>query len=392
MGIIFMKSRLAILTILIFTLSTLFAEDFTYGMTVDKPKPYVKEGVLLNIEFNQTNSDIVLFFNFDIKKSKDYEFVRLDSSESDTHHNAHLHYLYLLYPLKEGKIEVEFTLLKKITNDESIAYSYSGDRDNVKTLVTQNTPVTLPPLILKVKPLPIDTLFVGDFRLSHSIKKHQAKAYEPISFNLTLEGEGYPPLLDSILPKEGNFTRFTEKPLLTSHVTKSGIHNKIVYAMALSHNKSFELSPLVFKVFNPKIEKSYELTIPAQKFEIEEVLPVELIDKIDFPIKKKVDSSLSSFSSLLGIALSYILTFIAGYISAIAIKRRKKNKNIESSWIQRVKECRDKKELLQLLMVSNNKNFYFAIEELEGALYREEIVDLNEIKRKIIKKSNSLSL
>ena len=136
-----MKNSLG--SILFLLLSTLiYGKDFIHDIRVDNENPYVKEGIVLSLELNQTNPDIVLLFNFDIKKSKDYEFRRLNSIEHDTYHNAHLKYIYLVYPLKEGHVEVEFNLLKKVTTDESITYSYSGDRDNVETLVTKDTPKT----------------------------------------------------------------------------------------------------------------------------------------------------------------------------------------------------------------------------------------------------------
>ena len=372
-----MKNSLGKITIFLFAMTSLFSEDFIYDLKVDNNNPYLKEGVLLSLELNQTNSDIVLFFNFDIKKSDDYKFIRLDSIENDTYHNAQVNYLYLLYPLKKGVVEIEFELIKRVTHDDSIAYSYSGDRDNVKTLVTKDTLIPLPPLSLEVKALPKDTLLVGDFRLSHKIKTHQAKAYEPIPFNITLKGIGYPPLIDSILPKEVDFRKFTEKPIVSSKATKSGTHNQVIYPMALSHTKSFTLNSITFKAFNPKKEKSYELCIPEQKFNITKVPIEELIDKRDFPIVERVDWS--------GIEeiLSYLLFFGAGYLSAMSIKWKRKESKKESSFEKRVKECRDKKELLQLLMSKNSKQFSFAIEALEGDLYRGQKIDFKEIKSKI---------
>lgn len=378
-----MRKNLGKITIFLFSITSLFAEDFIYDIKVDNRNPYLKEGIIFSLELNQTNPDMVLFFNFDIKKSDDYEFIRLDSIESDTYHNATAKYLYLIYPLRQGGVDIEFELIKKVTNDDSIAYSYSGDRDNVKTLVTKDTPTTLPTVSLEVKPLPKDTLFVGDFKLSHNIKKHQAKAYEPIPFNITLEGIGYPPLLNSILPKDGEFTKFTEKPIVNSKATKRGTHNKIVYPMAISHSKSFEVDSTVFKSFNPKTEKSYELSIPKQKFEIEEIAVDTLIDKRDFPAIEKTDWSwINTF-------FTYLLVFVAGYLTAINIKWIKekfikKEVKKENLWEKRVGECRDKKELLQLLMATNNKKFSTFIESLDGALYRGKKIDFKKIKRQVV--------
>jgi len=129
----------------------LHAEDFSYTFKVDKQNPYVKEAVILTLDLDQTSHDKVLLFNFKIKKSDAYHFQRLDIKETDTGHHAQVHYEYLIYPLKSGKVNITFELLKKVTTEDSVAYSFSGDRDNVKGLVTVDTMVPLPPLHLKSK-------------------------------------------------------------------------------------------------------------------------------------------------------------------------------------------------------------------------------------------------
>ena len=373
-----MKNSLGKITIWLLMLSVLYAEDFSYKIKVDNQKPYQKEGVVLSLELNQTNSDIVLFFNFDIKKSKAYTFTRLNTVENDTHHNAHVNYLYLIYPLKEGSVDIEFNLIKKVTNDESITYSYSGDRDNVKTLSTEDTKITLPPLHLAVKPLPKGTRLVGDFKLKYSLKQHHAKAYEPIPFNITLTGEGFPPLVDPILPKEGNFTRFTEKPEVHSQATKTGYQNRIIYPMAISNTQNFTLNPILFKSFNPKTQKTYELRIPAQSFEIEKVAIKELIDTKDIPSTQKTDWS------WIGDIFRYLLVFIAGYITATSLKwQRKKSQKEPTPLESKIKKAKDEKELLQILLASQDKKFTSTIEKLEGVLYHGKKVDFNALLKSI---------
>ncbi len=170
-------------------------------------------------------------------------FKYLTSKRPDSYHNVKIHYDYLIYPLKAGDINITFSLLKKVTNDDSVAYSFSGDRDNVKHLVTKDTRIQLPPLQLKVKSLPEGTTLVGDFALTYDIKKHHAKAYEPLPFQISIKGEGYPPLLDTLLPQEGNFTRFTEKPIVKSIATKKGTQSTVTYPMAtFTYSKLYALS------------------------------------------------------------------------------------------------------------------------------------------------------
>lgn len=366
------------LRLFIFLLSfiTLQAEDFTYTFNTDHPTPYVKEAVVLTLDLNQTNHDVVLLFNFSINKSEDYTFQRLDIKETDSYHNAKIHYVYLIYPLKSGDINITFNLLKKVTTDESVAYSFSGDRDNVKTLETTDTQINLPPLQLQVKPLPEETVLVGDFALTYDIKKHQANAYEPLPFQVSIKGDGYPPLVDMLLPKDGNFTRFTEKPIVKSIATRRGTQSTVMYPMALSHSQSFTLSPIMLKAFNPETEKSYTLEIPSQHFDIEEVAAQSLVDKIDSPDVLKEDWSW--LSTLLG----YIVVFAAGYLTALSWKWKKRQSHKEKHpLIQKIQSCKDEKALLQVLIAADSKHFTSSIEKLEASLYGNGKINLNKVKQ-----------
>ncbi len=355
---------------------TLQAEDFTYTFNVDQSTPYVKEPVLLTLDINQTNHDIVLLFNFNINESEDYTFQRLDIQKTESYHDAKIHYVYLIYPLKSGDINITFDLIKKVTTDESLAYSFSGDRDNVKKLVTTDTRINLPPLQLRVKPLPEGTVLVGDFALTYDIKKHQAKAYEPLPFQVNIKGKGYPPLVKKLLPKEGNFTRFTEKPIVKSVATTEGTQSTVTYPMALSDSQSFTLLPILLKAFDPKTEKSYTLDIPSQHFDIEKVDTHRLVDTVDAPDIAKEDWSW--LSTLVG----YIVAFFAGYITALSWKWNKKKRQKENHpLIQKIRNCKDEKALLQVLIAADNTYFTSSIEKLEASLYGNGKISLNKVKQ-----------
>ena len=360
---------------LFLTLTLLLAEDFSYTFNVSNKTPYVKEPVLMTLDLNQTNHDIVLLLNFDLKKSPDYDFQRLDVKETDTHHDTKVHYTYIIYPLKAGTIHLTFALLKKVTTDESVAYSFSGDRDNVKGLESKDSKVALPPLTLQVKALPKGTDIVGDFTLKQTFNKHKAKAYEPIPFNLTISGEGYPPLLKNILPKELNVTIFKEKPIIKSVHSHTGSKSTIIYPMALSHKESFDLPPIVIKAFNPKTGKRYDLTIKKQHFNISKAEAETLVDKVDNP--EPFSTDWSWFKSL----LSYLLVFAAGYFSALTVKWQKKTAPVNvDPLIEKINTAKDAKTLLQLLIAADSKKFMTVIEKLENGLYKKGKINLKALK------------
>jgi len=369
------------LLILLLSIVILHAEDFTYTFNIDKQAPYVKEPVVLTLSLNQTNHDLVMFFNFSIKKSKDYTFQRINIQESDSYHNAKVRYFYLLYPLRSGDINITFDLVQKTTTDESIAFSIAGDRDHVEGITTIDTKIDLPSLQLKVKPLPKDTLLIGDFTLTHTIKKHNAKVHEPIPMQVHIKGTGYPPILEKLLPKEGDFTRFTEKPIVKSFLRNNDTQSTVTYPIALSHTQSFTLSPIVIKAFDPKTQRAYTLTVPAQKFKIQEVEPHTLVDKVDSPDVLKEDWS------WLRTLLSYILVFAAGYLTALSWKWKKRRSYKEDHpLIRKIQECKDEKSLLQVLMATDNKDLTPSIEQLESSLYGNGKIKFNKIKQDALEK------
>lgn len=376
-----MKNNLGSLILFYLFGLVLHAEDFTHTFHVNKIHPYVKEAVILTLDLNQTNPDKVLLFDFDLAKSDAYTFQRLDIQETDSYHQARVHYVYLIYPLKSGTLDISFRLLKKVTTDDSVAYSFSGDRDNIKGLVTVDTNVILPPLALNVKALPENTLLVGDFKLTHSIKKHQAQAHEPLPIQVNISGKGYPPLLDIFLPQEGNFTRFTEDPMVQSIVNTQGTQSTVTYTMALSHVQSFTLPSIKIKAFNPDTRESYLLRIPQQDFDIATAETKTLIDAIDSPVLLQEDWS------WLKTLLSYFVVFTAGYLSSLSWKWTKKQRKKEDNPLkEKIQNCNDAKALLQLLMSTEDKRFTSTIETLEASYYGDDKINLHKVKHDLLEK------
>jgi len=369
-----------ILCLVYFSVTLLQAEDFTYDLRVTKTNPYVKEAVFLTFDVNQTNHDIVLLFDFDLVKKENYSYQRVDIKETNDAHDLHIRYTYLIYPLQDGEVDIHFKLRKRVTTEDSVAYSFSGDRDNVKGLVTKDYSINLPPFMLHVKPLQKDILLVGDFTLEYSLKNHQAKAYESLPFNFTLKGKGYPPRLNNILPKDIKFTLFSEKPNVHALSSKEGTHSTVNYTMALSHDKDFTLPAISLKAFNPLSEKTYTLHIPSQNFKITEVNKTTLVDKVNIPPLLKENWSWSKT------LFSYFIVFISGYLTARAIHWQKKSSKTETihPLREKIKLSKNKKELLQILMAHNNQHFSSCINMLEDSLYANGKMSLKELKEEAL--------
>jgi hypothetical protein len=366
---------------LLLTFTFLSAEDFIYSFHVDKNTSYVKEPVVLTLDLNQTSKDKILFFHFTLKKSKAYEFHRLNIKESGEHYAAKVHYEYLIYPLHSGEIQVHFELIQKATTEENLAYSFSGDRDNVKGLTTVDTQIDLPPLTLKTKALPPGTSLVGDFSLTHAFKKHKAKAYEPLPFEVTIEGNGYVPILKSLVPRDVNFTLFKEKPIVKAINSTQGTHSTVIYPMALSHSESFSLRAIRIKAFDPKTKKHYTLTVPTQHFDISPVDISTLLDKTDSP--KPLQSNWSWLTAL----FEYLMVFGAGYLTALSWKWKKRTiAQTPHPLKEKIVASKNAKALLQVLMAADRKTFATSIEKLEKHLYRHDKMNFSKFKQEVLEK------
>ncbi len=378
-----MKNSLGKAILILLCTLWLHAEDFKHHFTLSNPSPYVKEAIIMTLDLNQTNKNKVLFFHFTLKKSTDYEFHRITAKETGENIAARVHYEYLIYPLRSGEIQLHFNLVQKATTEENLAYSFSGDRDNVKGLTTVDTQIVLPPLTLKAKALPKGTSLVGDFSLTHSLKTNKAKAYEPLPFQVTITGSGYPPLLRDLLPENNHFTLFKEKPIVNTVNNFQGTSSTIIYPMALSHSKSFDLESIVLKAFNPKTKKSYKLRVPKQHFDISKADVKSLVDKIDSP--KPLESDWSWFTTILTSLLSYLVVFGAGYLTAISLKWKKKRAEQTSHPLKKkIEACKDEKALLQLLMATDSKQFAVSIEKLEKGLYGNTKINFNKVKQEVL--------
>jgi hypothetical protein len=364
----------------LFFLTFLDAKDLEYKLSVDKKEPFVKEVVILKMELNQLNKSIVLLYDFDLVKSDAYDFKRVEALESDIDNTAKATYTYLVYPLKDGLIDIEFKLIKKVTTKENLAYSFSGDRDNVKGLVTTDTKIDVKPLSLSVKPIPVDTQLVGNFSISYEIKSKDALSYEPLSMNIVIKGEGYPEHFKEFPLKSGDFKIFRDSPIEEISTTKRTTTSLIKYPLAFSSKKSFTLDAINLKAFNPKTQKSYTLDIEEQKFNIKEIKPKELKDKTDYPKPSDdyIDKAKNSFITVFG----YLIVFVAGLISGylLRFKKSKKIQNVPTTQ-DKISNAKDAKELLNILISIDSIKYKDIIKECEEVVYRGKKVDLSVLKK-----------
>ena len=360
----------------------LHAEEFTYAISTDKHDVYLKEPVLLSVDLNQTNPDTILLFHFQVNPDKAYKTVQLQAKHDDTFHHLKHHNLYEIFPLRTGDINVTFTLVKRVTDIDKVRYFSSGDRDDFKKLETSDSLIALPPVQLHVKPLPKDVRLVGDFTLDYTIDTHTPKAFSPVSWKITLKGDGYTPLIKDLMPQSSDYKSFTEKPLVKTVSTPQGTTNSVTYLFALSAQKSYTVPAITLKAFSPTSHKSYLLSIPQQHFEVQSVDKTSLVDKVDSPAPRHTDWSwLTAF-------LKYLFIFFAGYFTAYLLRwRRKKVQKYADPLTEKIKNSETEKMLLQVLMSHKEvKHFTEVIEKLEASLYGSTRTPLKTLKKEALEK------
>jgi len=372
---------LFVLTLFIYG-DTSVLDGFNIDFKLSKNNPYIKEPITLTIDINQTAKSSVMLFKFDIKKSKNYTFNRIDIKTKDDYHNVKITYIYKIYPLKSGNININFDLLQMVTTDEKIEYSFSGDRDNIKALDKIDIPISLKPINIKVKALPKDTQIVGDFSLDYKIKEDSVKSYEPIPINITIKGKGYLPLDLNLIPKSSKYSLFQE---VTS---KKYLVN---YSLAISSKSSFDLDDIIINGFNPKLEKSYKLIIPKHHFSITTPNISEVVDNIDSP--KSLNSISNNYWSDILSFFKYLFIFAIGFLTAKLIEFYRVDNIIDSlnndTILSKIKSSKSEQELLKILISLNDIKYKEDIYLLDNLLYGDKKGSFSDIKKSLILKETT---
>jgi len=352
--------------IFVILFSIIEAKDISYSFSVDNQTPYKNEAIILDVNITQLDHSKVMFFKFSPKKSSDYSFTQIDFKEDEKYHSLKYQYKYRIYPLRDNNISIQFDMVKSVTTDASVAYAISGDRDNIKGLVKQNTKIDLSPLVIKVKSVPNGTSLVGDFKLHYTIDKTITKSYEPIYLHIELKGSGYLHSFE-ILPKSKKYHIFTQKPKIIS--------NSIVWDYAISSKGDFVLPKVVLNGFNPKTKHSYKLIIPTKHIKVEGVDSSSLVDKEDNP-----PSTHDIDWSWVGWFFSYIIVFLSGFFMPRDIFNLW-NKKKHISFDDKVASVKSHKELLKLLLSYNSSEYTGVIKILEQVVYNGNDISLSRIKK-----------
>jgi len=367
--------------LLLLIASGLYANQLVdFSLRANKEYPYVKEAVELTFTAEQKDRSDVMFFFLEPKKSPDYKITLLKKEANElAYHHKKTTFHYLLFPLKSGKIAIDFNFTVKVASDEAIAQVYEGSRDNVKWIETDNTHISLTPLELQVKALPQDVDLVGEFEINSQIDKTSIDAYEALHLKYFLKGIGFDEFNLELIPQNDALNIFKN---ITKHYNKAspkGYEIQQEYSYAIVASQDFILPSQSIHCFSPQDNRYYTLKTKEYKVHVNPANTETLLDRDEYPSEPFFYEKVQNF-------FLYVLIFLAGFISAKILHREKKKD--KKSAFEDIYNTTDAKELLFLLTnkYQNQKEFYPLHHKLEDIVYnKKSTYKFQQIKKEIVK-------
>ena len=354
----------------------------TQTLSVSKENAYVKEAVEITFTAVQQDHENVMFFFLEPKQSEEYEIKLLNkATEKVAYHNYTTTFTYLLFPLKSGKLKVDFDYTIKTASDKAVAQVYIGSRDNVKWIETDDTIMPTQSVTLDIGALPADIELVGDFKINKELKNSTIDQFSTVQITYTLNGVGYVNKGFAPLRKVDDVTIFEDTHDEAFKITKNGQVLKREYLYALSADEDFTIAAVKIKAYSPRTKTFYTLEVEAFNIVVSKLDPQTLLDDKESPKQEDLD-----LSGLINIIIG-VFIFIAGFMSA------KLSEGLSFKWLKREKQfqdirsCKNAKCLLTLLLHSyNTPQTALYIERLEKIIYTKESRDtFKKVKKELLK-------
>lgn len=263
-------------------------------------------------------------------------------------------YRFTLFPQQTGKMEIGFSALMRKTTKASIESTVIG-RDNVEYLAFTDTKVDLP--VLRFDVASHEAGLTGNFSLDVQIDKKQVQAYEPLHVLVRVEGRGD---FDRFVPFELNISGvevFAEAPEKRFELGPDGFSGAWVQRFALVAKEDFTLGAFGLDYFDPESGRARHLRSKAADIK---VLPGAVPETLlDHDVKAPEPWSWEWRW------LYYPLTFLAGLVLGLNLKRAASKRGGGTEIRQQINRAESIKELLTLLVLSEEKGFADLIEALD---------------------------
>ncbi|BAF69703.1 BatD family protein [Nitratiruptor sp. SB155-2] len=337
-----------------------------YNITINKNEAFVKEPIHLKLTYFAKNKETILWVKFAPKATKDFKVILLKkSSPSFGYENE-----YLIFPLKEGNLQLPVELKVKRASKQEIQTDILGTGyEQTKIIEGKITSYDIKPLHIVVKKTPKADLY-GDFRIHLQLDKTKAKAYEPVYATLKITGVGFDHIPPIQLQTDPKVKILQDKPQHTVEFAPDGAHVRYEISYALIEKRDFDIEPLDLKMFDYR--SLQRVSTPKYHITVKKT-PIQP-DTTNNP--PKIEPVFHTFKKI----LTYIFIFFAGLLTGLllfVIFKRRYQKRFE------ILLAKDERNLLQIL--APLPGFEEEKELLNAAISRNKKVSLSKIKKKILK-------
>lgn len=356
-----------LLLFLLFSPLYLYASTYIWSAHTSKKDIFVNEAVYINYscEFSDRGELYVIDFN-PVTSNENYTIKPLSQTSKISNGKRINIYEYIVYFHQAGEKRLEFDVLMKKTNQDSIENTVIG-RDNGEYEEFSQEKIKQKTLNFNVKKT--TSSLVGDLDLKLKKTETKLNAFEPYKLEILFKGDAN---FDNIRAFDfaiDGVKVFKQEPKEETELTKHGFRGIWSQKFAFVSQKDFVIPEFKIEYFNLQTEQkeiliSKEISVKLNKSYTKEELLDQEEEGFVFDYRYTY----------------YLLSFIAGFLVAkIEFKKEKSMNVIDESFQNKLKRINSLDELVFVLIVKNQKKYQDIITKIEN----KEITSLKDAKKLI---------
>ncbi len=346
-----MTIRGSLLFILLIT--TLFGSDISFKVSSNKSKVMIGEKFKVTYTFSFNKDKNIAEVNFSPPVFENLHIVKKDENSTKTSQS----WIYTLLATKDKNITIESAYLDvAFAKDTNKSLGEFDDLDyDYKSFETKPLKIT----IIKSN-LNSNIKLFGNFEIKASIDKNITEENQPVNLTVMINGDGNFEDIGAFDLKIKDTTVYKDSPIVDK--------KSFVQKFSIISNRDFVIPPFEI-VYTDKssrqkvVKKTYPINIKVKN------TPHKPKVK-----SKKTDIKLTLFIFLAGLFLGSLTRFI-----------KTKKKNTDKDFEQKIKDAKDTKEILHILLTKDKTKYKPLIDELEKDIYITKDFKLSkkEIRKKI---------
>jgi len=362
-------------SLLLLSLSLWAESVYHWDVSLSKNRLYLNEATTLSMQCTFEKEGKHDDVEFIPPVDSGFEFKLLSEKRHFEGERQVLRYEYLLFASKVGDLSLSLEPIMLFTTQSAIDNVIIG-RDNVNDLEVQKAKAKIAPLKITVEPT--QTQLTGTLSIEVQGDAKEVSAYEPTHLEIKITGEGNLQALKPIIFEIDGVQVFSDDPEIDFVLTAKGYKGSWIQRFAFVGKESFTIPSVGIKYFdlNSQSEKSLQIHALAVKVKVDGIKREDLIDKVDSP-STKID-----FMEYVDY-LYFLFTFIMGFIVAKLLKLPTRTQSFQKG--EKIKKAKTPKALLEVLMRCDKNLFSKEIDVLEVAVYKQESVNLSQVKAKALK-------